>query len=90
MSTILPKNRDWGVLLCINGTGILNSWIKRNMIREGLSYDDMNRLATQSAIGAKGLSVIPFGNGDRTHSRKQKHRMFVFTASISIFIPLPM
>lgn len=58
-----PEKPRLGVLLCINGTGILNSWIKRNMIREGLSYDDMNRLATQSAIGAKGLSVIPFGNG---------------------------
>jgi xylulokinase len=58
-----PEKPRLGVLLCINGTGILNSWIKRNMIREGLSYDDMNRLATQSAIGAKSLSVIPFGNG---------------------------
>ncbi|MDR2086717.1 MAG: carbohydrate kinase [Dysgonamonadaceae bacterium] len=50
-----------GVLLCINGTGILNSWLKRNIV--SLSYDEMNRLAAQSPIGSKGLSVIPFGNG---------------------------
>lgn len=52
-----------GVLLCINGTGILNSWVKRNMVQKDLSYDDMNNLAAQSKIGAKGISVMPFGNG---------------------------
>jgi xylulokinase len=58
-----PEQIRLGVLLCINGTGILNSWMKRNLAVEGLSYDDMNRLAAQSSIGAKGLSIIPFGNG---------------------------
>ena len=58
-----PKNPRLGVLLCINGTGILNSWIKRNFIQSGLSYDDMNELAENSPIGSKGVSVIPFGNG---------------------------
>lgn len=52
-----------GVLLCINGTGILNSWLKRNLAVEGLSYGDMNNLAVKSPIGSKGLSIIPFGNG---------------------------
>ncbi|GHT10531.1 carbohydrate kinase [Bacteroidia bacterium] len=52
-----------GVLLCINGTGILNSWIKRNIAPAGISYNDMNNLASQSPIGSKGLSIIPFGNG---------------------------
>ena len=52
-----------GVLLCINGTGILNSWLKHNLALEGLSYSDMNELAAKSEIGAKGLSIIPFGNG---------------------------
>ena len=52
-----------GVLLCINGTGILNSWMKRNIMQAGLSYNDMNRLASQSSIGSRGLSIIPFGNG---------------------------
>jgi xylulokinase len=52
-----------GVLLCINGTGILNSWIKKNIVSQDLSYNDMNVLASQSPIGSKGLSIIPFGNG---------------------------
>lgn len=52
-----------GVLLCINGTGILNSWLKRNLALDGMSYNDMNNLAAQSTIGANGISIIPFGNG---------------------------
>lgn len=52
-----------GVLLCINGTGILNSWLRRNLALDGLSYADMNNLAAQSSIGANGVSIIPFGNG---------------------------
>ncbi len=52
-----------GVLTCINGTGILNSWMKRNIAQEGMSYDDMNRLAQSVPVGAEGVSIIPFGNG---------------------------
>lgn len=52
-----------GVLLCINGTGILNSWLKHNFATSLSSYGDMNELASLSPIGSKGLSVIPFGNG---------------------------
>ncbi|KQR94319.1 carbohydrate kinase [Chryseobacterium sp. Leaf180] len=52
-----------GVLLCINGTGILNSWLKHNFATSLSSYGDMNELASLSTIGSKGLSIIPFGNG---------------------------
>ncbi len=52
-----------GVLLCINGTGILNSWVKRNVAPEGISYNDMNTLAAQVPIGSDGISILPFGNG---------------------------
>ena len=52
-----------GVLLCINGTGILNSWMKRNVAPEGISYADMNELAAQAPIGSAGVSIMPFGNG---------------------------
>ena len=52
-----------GVLLCINGTGILNSWIRRNIAPEGISYADMNTLAAQVPIGSEGVSILPFGNG---------------------------
>ena len=56
------KNR-LGVLLCINGTGILNSWVKHNIVADGKTYNDMNDLAAQSPIGSRGVSIIPFGNG---------------------------
>lgn len=60
----VPGSQDrLGVLLCINGTGILNSWAKRNIAPEGLSYPDMNELASKAPIGAGGVSIIPFGNG---------------------------
>lgn len=52
-----------GVLLCINGTGILNAWIRRNVAPEGISYVEMNHLAETVAVGSEGVSIIPFGNG---------------------------
>ena len=52
-----------GVLLCINGTGILNSWVKRNILSDRLNYNEMNALAAQSPVGSRGISIIPFGNG---------------------------
>ena len=52
-----------GVLLCINGTGILNAWMKRTVAPEGISYGEMNDLAESVPVGAEGLSIIPFGNG---------------------------
>lgn len=52
-----------GVLLCINGVGILNSWIKRNVAPEGITYNELNELAATVPIGSEGLSILPFGNG---------------------------
>lgn len=52
-----------GVLLCINGTGILNSWMRRNAAPTNIGYAEMNDLAAQAPIGAAGLSILPFGNG---------------------------
>ena len=51
-----------GVLLCINGTGILNAWVHRN-ITPDISYTEMNDLAAQAPIGSDGVTIIPFGNG---------------------------
>ncbi|MCK9279364.1 MAG: FGGY family carbohydrate kinase [Melioribacteraceae bacterium] len=51
-----------GVLLCINGTGILNSWIRKNFA-SGLSYSEMNESAKTIQIGSNGVVVLPFGNG---------------------------
>jgi xylulokinase len=55
-----------GVLLCVNGTGKLYSWLKHNFVgmeKYSLDYPQMNNLALKSAVGAKGLSILPFGNG---------------------------
>ena len=52
-----------GVLLCINGTGILNSWIRKNVAPEGISYARMNDVAADIPIGSDGISILPFGNG---------------------------
>jgi xylulokinase len=54
-----------GVLLCINGTGILNSWLRKNIRGAGSPYDyqQINTIAADAPIGSDGLSVLPFGNG---------------------------
>jgi xylulokinase len=51
-----------GVLLCINGTGILNSWLRRNIVNN-MSYNDMNNIAEKVSPGSDGLCILPFGNG---------------------------
>jgi xylulokinase len=51
-----------GILLCINGTGIMNSWIK-NITGGHLSYSQMNDAARQINSGSDGLFILPFGNG---------------------------
>ncbi len=53
-----PKN---GMLMCLNGTGILNSWLRK--IVGNLPYDQLNTLAAQAPVGAEGLLFLPFGNG---------------------------
>lgn len=58
-----PEAPRYGVLMCVNGTGILNSWLRNTLLQNGLSYNQMNDLAQQSPVGADGLSCLPFGNG---------------------------
>jgi len=56
----------YGVLLCVNGTGILNSWMKHNVMASGgepVSYEKMNELASAAPAGSEGLLVLPYGNG---------------------------
>ncbi|MGB0522645.1 MAG: xylulokinase [Flammeovirgaceae bacterium] len=54
-----------GVLLCVNGTGILYSWLRKmlNIAAEKASYQQLNRLAAAAPIGSEGLLFYPFGNG---------------------------
>lgn len=57
-----PAERRLGVLLCINGTGILNRWMKGIAGRE-LSYNEINEAAKTVPAGSEGLLMLPFGNG---------------------------
>ncbi len=55
------KTPRYGVLLCVNGTGILNSWLKHNM--GNIDYQKMNQMAGKIPIGSEGVRILPFGNG---------------------------
>ncbi|MHB9027914.1 MAG: FGGY-family carbohydrate kinase, partial [Candidatus Latescibacterota bacterium] len=60
------ENPRYGVLLCINGTGILYRWLRNNIMKIGqavMTYNQMNELAAQAPIGSDGLVVLPYGNG---------------------------
>ncbi|HJT73772.1 MAG TPA: FGGY family carbohydrate kinase [Chitinophaga sp.] len=56
-----PEAARNGVLMCLNGTGILNSWLRQ--VSGNLAYDEMNALAAKAPAGARGLHIYPFGNG---------------------------
>ena len=49
-----------GMLLCINGTGCLYSYLKKLF---GIDYNEMNEEADKIPIGSDGLIILPFGNG---------------------------
>lgn len=51
-----------GILLCVNGTGILNSWMKK-IAGPTISYSQMNEIAATVEPGSNGLIILPFGNG---------------------------
>lgn len=64
-----PKKPRYGVLLCVSGTGILNSWLKHNT--GTIDYPEMNDLAAKAPIGSEGLVILPYGNGaERTLENK--------------------
>jgi len=52
-----------GILLCINGAGILYSWVKNQIALEGTSYEDMERMMASVPVNSDGLRILPFGNG---------------------------
>lgn len=60
-----PDTPRYGVLLCLNGTGILNSWLKHSLTGgdETMSYEQMNELAAAVPVGSEGLVILPYGNG---------------------------
>ena len=62
INTFLHVNHNLGLMHCINGCGILNSWLRHNLAAD-LSYGQMNDLAATVPVGSEGVSIIPFGNG---------------------------
>ncbi|HEY5774063.1 MAG TPA: FGGY family carbohydrate kinase [Chitinophagaceae bacterium] len=56
------KDPRYGVLLCVNGTGILNSWLRKNFFSDS-SYDQINKEASLAPAGSDELLIYPFGNG---------------------------
>lgn len=62
INTFLHVNHTLGLMHCINGCGILNSWMKHNVAPD-LSYEQMNNLAANVPVGSEGISIFPFGNG---------------------------
>jgi xylulokinase len=57
-----PEAPRYGILMCLNGTGILNSWLKKNFFGNA-SYEDINTAAETAETGADGILCYPFGNG---------------------------
>lgn len=53
----------YGVLLCVNGTGSLNGWLRNELMQGSVSYPQMNDLAAKVPVGSDGLLCLPFGNG---------------------------
>jgi xylulokinase len=56
------ENSNLGILMCINGAGILNKWVKQ-VTGNQMDYERMNQLAASLPPGAEGLFIFPFGNG---------------------------
>jgi len=56
------KDPRYGVLLCVNGTGILNSWLRKNFFSDS-SYEQINKEAALAPVGSDELLIYPFGNG---------------------------
>lgn len=71
-TTELKRN---GVLLCINGSGILYQWLRKIMSAGGgtpLPYEKLNEFASAAKPGSSGLRFYPFGNGvERIFSNKK-------------------
>ncbi|HVX50176.1 MAG TPA: FGGY family carbohydrate kinase [Chitinophagaceae bacterium] len=56
------QQKRLGILLCINGTGILNKWI-RNLNGSHIGYAQLNAEAAAIEEGSGDLYILPFGNG---------------------------
>jgi xylulokinase len=59
----ISESARYGVLLCVNGTGSLNGWLRNALFQGNISYPEMNALAASAPVGSDGLVCFPFGNG---------------------------
>jgi len=70
-----PACPRYGVLLCINGCGIMNSWARKQLFGppgERLGYEQINELARKVPIGSEGIVILPYGNGaERTLENRE-------------------
>ncbi|ADN01111.1 xylulokinase [Spirochaeta thermophila] len=56
----------YGVLLCLNGTGILNRWVKQQAVDlddRTVGYEVLNEWASRVPVGSEGVVILPYGNG---------------------------
>ena len=83
------ESRRLGVLLCINGTGIMNSWL-RNLMGRALSYTEMNEQAASIAPGSNGLMVLPFGNGAERMLRNKLTGAQLLNIDLNVHTPAHM
>ena len=70
-----PVQKRNGILLCINGSGILYQWLRKiisGSLKNLASYDFLNAQAAKVAAGSDGLRFYPFGNGvERIFNNKE-------------------
>jgi xylulokinase len=59
----MPDDPHIGILLCVNGTGIANSWSRRITGHAETPYPKINEIAANSPVGSAGIVFLPFGNG---------------------------
>ena len=80
------KQNNIGVLLCINGTGIFNHWV-RTITGGHWSYEEMNQLAGTVRAGADGLFALPFGNGAERMLNNRVVGAYFFNLDFNVHTP---
>ena len=82
----LEEQKRIGVLLCINGTGILNNWIK-NICGNQFNYQQMNEAAANITPGSNGLKMLPFGNGAERMLENKMVQSHIFNIDFNVHKP---
>ena len=68
-----PRKPRYGILLCINGTGIMNSWMRRNVTQQTMDYAAMNRRDAGRSVRQRGRASArkPLHGGRNRQYRPQ-------------------